>query len=266
MSNEIVKKKNSVPALMANESVKERVNELLGKRSAQFTSTVIAISRLPHLKDCDPNSILGAAITAATLNLPVNQNLGFAYIVPYKNKGKSEAQFQMGYKGFIQLALRSGKYAQMNPFKVNRDAFKSFNPITGELDIDTGKLNEEDPDIVGYGFYFRLTNGFEKTVYWSKEKCEAHGKRYSFQYRQYNGGLWKDQFGEMALKTVIKNAISKFGIMSIDIEEAIVKDQSAIDIQTGESTYIDNKEGAIEAESALDDFEIVDAEDIEVAD
>lgn len=221
-NNAVAQRPKTVATVLESNAIKKRIDGLLGERSAQFCSTIVTISRQTHLAKAKPESIIGAAIIAATLDLPINPNLGFAHIVPYKG----EAQFQMGYKGFIQLALRTGKYAVMNEFKVNKEAFISYNPITGVLDVDTEKLNEDADDIVGYGFYFKLVNGFEKMVYWSKDKCLAHAEKYSAQYRKYKSGLWKEKTDEMATKTVIKHGLSKYGILSVELQGALESDQA----------------------------------------
>lgn len=246
----VARKSKSVAVALESPSIKKRLNELLGKRATSFCSTLVAISRSSDmLAKADPSSVIGAAITAATLDLPINPNLGFAYVVPY---GK-EAQFQIGWKGIVQLALRTGKYEKMVPFKVNKEAFISFNPLTEELEVDLTKLNQESEDIVGYGFYFKLVNGFEKTVYWSRERCEAHGKKYSQTFKR-GFGVWVDNFDAMALKTVVKLALSQFGILSVDMQDAIEKDQSVSSGIDGEGLdYADNKEG--EQENPLDTME-----------
>lgn len=243
MSNIQKSEAKTVSALLSQENVTKRINDLLGSKAQQFCSSLIAISRQPQLVDCDPSSILGSAITAATLDLPINQNLGFAYIVPYndKRKSKKEAQFQIGYKGIIQLALRSGQYAALNDAVIPCGCLESYNPLTGELKINFDNEKDGNPD--GYAFYFELVNGFKKTVFWSYGKVQAHAKKFSQAYRS-NYGPWKDDFNTMALKTVIKNALSKYGILSVEMQKAIEHDQAVIDATSDEVTleYADNQE------------------------
>lgn len=236
-NTQLAQRSKSVSAALQAPAIKKKIDELLGKRSSSFCSTLVQISRSSNmLAKADPNSVIGAAITAATLDLPINPNLGFAYVVPYGQ----EAQFQIGWKGLVQLALRSGKYEKMVPFKVNEEAFIYFNPLTEALEIDTSKLDQEAENIVGYGFYFKLINGFEKTVYWTRERCEAHGKRYSQTFRR-GFGVWADNFDAMALKTVIKNALGQFGILSVEMQNAIEQDQSVSHGVDNESIdYADN--------------------------
>lgn len=240
-------------------AISQRIEDVMGKRAPQFCSALIQVSKQDHLKKCEPFTVIGAAMTAAAMDLSIDPNLGFAHIVPYK----TQASFQMGYKGFIQLGLRTGQYAQMNDFKVNKEAFISFNPVTGDLKLDDEKLDEDAEDIVGYGFYFRLVNGFEKTVYWPKEKVEAHAKRYSQAYRK-GYGPWKDNFDGMAAKTVIKLALSKYGILSTEMQMAITRDQSVITNDgDNEMVYPDNAEAS---GPVYDEPDIPDGDDEEKKD
>jgi recombination protein RecT len=251
-------------------AVRGRIDELLGKRSAAFCSTLIQMSNLPHLRDCTPTSLLGAAMTAAALDLPVNPNLGFAYMVPYNNRNKDtnqvqkEAQFQMGYRGFIQLAQRTGQYKKMNDAVIPAGCLKSYNELTGELVVDFDSPDRDDlaqPD--GYAFHFELLNGFIKTVFWSTDRMEKHAKRYSQTYK--NGyGNWADNFDAMALKTVIKLTLGKYGILSVDIQKALETDQSVVDPLTDEVKaidYVDNLEeaGEVSEAPAAEEAKIEDA-------
>jgi recombination protein RecT len=153
------------------------------------------------------------------LDLPIDKNLGFAWIVPYG----SRAQFQLGYKGFVQLALRTGQYKNINVIEVKEGQLKAFNPLTEELELD---FNEKESEkVIGYAAYFKLSNGFEKTVYWSIEKVKAHAKRFS---KTFNNGPWKTDFDEMAKKTVLKNTLRRWGILSIEMQTAFKTDQAAI--------------------------------------
>ena len=197
---------------------------------------------------------MGAGITAATLNLSCNPTLGQAYIVPYGNK----AQFQIGYKGLIQLALRSGQVRNINEFVVGAGQYKSYNPITGHLDVDFGVNQEGDPD--GYGVYLELVNGFKKIVYWEYAKVVAHAKRFSQAYRNGKECPWKTDFEAMALKTVIKATLSKYAPMSTEMQQAVAADQGVIDIETGEIEYPDNPEQLEVVESDMPEMEDEDVE------
>lgn len=240
MSEELAKTQQQTPAtlksILSSDSIKNRFSELLGKKAPGFISSIINVSQSNKLlAKADPKSIISSAVVAASLDLPIDKNLGFAWIVPYG----SQAQFQMGYKGFIQLALRTGQYHKLNVIEVHGNQFKSFNRMTEELDCDFSV--EGNGTIVGYVCYFRLVNGFEKTVYWTIDKVKLHGKRYS---KSFNSGPWTTDFDEMAKKTVLKNTLSKWGIMSIEMQKATISDQAVInyeETEEGETVeYIDN--------------------------
>ena len=242
------KKETGIKGLFQNPMVMKRVEEILGKRAATFATSVIQIvNSSALLKEADPTSILNAAMVAATLDLPLNNQLGFAWIVPYKeNKQDKEtgkwnsrvvAQFQIGYRGFIQLAQRTGQYARLNCVPVYENQFKSWNSLTEEMEADfniegTGK-------VVGYCAYFKMLNGFEKTIYWSKERATEHGKTYS---KSFGSGPWKDKFDEMAMKSLLRSILGKWGMMSVDIQKAMTTDQAVVKTDTGEEVeYVDHE-------------------------
>lgn len=242
------KKDTGIKGLFQNPSVMKRLEEILGKRASTFTTSVIQIvNSSALLKEADPTSILNAAMVAATLDLPLNNQLGFAWIVPFKENKKDAAgnwvtrvvaQFQIGYKGFNQLALRTGQYHAINAIPVYKNQFESWNSLTEELKADFTKDGEGE--VVGYCAYFRLMNGFEKVAYWSKEKATKHGKKYS---KSFAKGPWNDDFDGMAVKTVLKLTLAKWGIMSVDMQKAITTDQAVINDDTGEDvTYVDHEE------------------------
>lgn len=207
---------------LEKDGIKNRFNEMLGKKAAGFMSSIITVQNSnPQLKECEPMSIIGAAAVAATLDLPIDKNLGFAHIVPY---GKV-AQFQMGYKGFIQLAMRTGQYQTINACPIYDGEFISENRLTGEIVFD---FNAKKSDtIIGFAAYFKMINGFEKTIYWTKEKITNHAKKYSKSFNN-SSSRWQQDFSVMALKTVIKSLISKWGILSIDMQTAIITDQAVL--------------------------------------
>ncbi len=234
MTTAITTTQQKLKAMVASDGIQERLNAMLGKRASQFATSLLSlVSSSNQLSKCDPQSILTGAMTAATLDLPIQKDLGFAWIVPYG----SSAQFQMGYKGFVQLAQRSGKYAQINAFCVNAGMFTGYDDC-GEPTFAWAMMDDTAP-AVGYGCVFRLLNGYKKAVYWTKEKAEAHGRRYS---KTYGNGPWKTDFDAMALKTVLKMALSKWGVLSVEMQTAIVEDQKADD------DYIDVKAKATATE------------------
>lgn len=228
--------KMSITQYVKQDAVSIRLNELLGKRAPQFvTSLVSAANANKALENCSPESVMTAALTAASMDLPINQNLGFAYLIPYRNKTGEVCQFQMGYKGFIQLAQRSGYYKTINATDVREGELVEFDRLSGDQKFEW--LPNEDrakAKVIGYVAYFRLLNGFEKSLYMTVEELKAHATKYSKNFAKYGSGLWADDFDSMSKKTVIKLLISKFGPLSTQLEEAIQKDQ------TVDGEYIDN--------------------------
>lgn len=230
----------SLSACLNNNTVKRRFEEVLGKKANGFISSLLQLTNAtPALQQAESKTVLSAAMTAATLDLPINPNMGFAYIVPYRNKGVMQAQFQIGYKGFNQLAMRTGQYKTIHVSAVCEGEIKSIDTFTG--DIVRGE--KESDKVVGYVAYFRMANGFEKYFYMSIEDLEAHGKKYSSAYRSGKDCLWKSNFDAMAKKTVLKLLISKYGIMSIEMlgmDKALAADQAVVG-QNNTYEYVDNQ-------------------------
>lgn len=217
-------------------AVKSKFNELLGKNASSFITSVLQIaSENKALANVNPVSIYSAACIAATLNLPINNALGFAYIVPYKG----EAQFQLGYKGFIQLAQRSGQFERLVSLPVYERQLIEEDPINGfKFDWKQKPSVSEKP--IGYYAFFRLINGFTAELYMTAEELEQHGKRYSQSYKK-GYGVWADNFDAMALKTVTKLLLSKQAPLSVDMQKAVLSDQSVIKDIDGEFSCIDNE-------------------------
>lgn len=244
----------TVKGLFGKEDIRERFKEMLGTKAQGFITSVLQIvNSNDQLKKADPMSVFNAAATAATLDLPINNNLGFAYIIPYKttttnNEGKTIeiylAQFQMGYKGFKQLALRTGEFKIMTATDVREGELKNHNRLTGEMDFTWNQDQKERVElpIEGYVSYFRLLNGFEHSFYMNKDEIEAHAKKYSQLYKK-NSGMWITDRQGMAIKTVTKLNLSKNAPMSIQINRALITDQAiikSIDKDTIDVEYIDN--------------------------
>ncbi|MCR5833680.1 MAG: recombinase RecT [Selenomonadaceae bacterium] len=222
--------------LLDRENVKKRFNEVLGENAPGFLSALLTIYNSNKLlQNCDAWSILGAAGLAATLKLSITPSLGQAYVVPYNGR----ATFQIGFRGLIQLAHRTGKYTALHAGKVCEGELKGFNPITGEP-IPGEKLSDE---IVGYIAYMRLNNGFEKTLYMTVGEIEEHAEKFSqgYQTDKRKGcsfSPWSKHFEAMATKTVLKKLLNNWGILSPDLAEAIQGDQSVVDKKS--FAYIDN--------------------------
>lgn len=224
----------------SSEVIKGKFEELLGKKSQGFLTSVLQIINSNNLlASADHNSLYMAAATAATLDLPIQPSLGFAYIVPYKG----QAQFQIGWKGLVQLAQRTGQYKSINVIEVYANQFKSYNSLTEVIEADW--TAEGKGEVVGYCAFFSLLNGFEKTSYWTKEKVTKHASKYSQAFKSERGiSPWKDkdQFHEMAKKTVLKNTLSKYGPMSIEMQKAVTFDQGVVeDIEHEVVSYPDNQ-------------------------
>lgn len=237
---------------VSSPTIKKKFNDVLDKGAGAFISALLSmVKATPQLQQCDPKTVLSAAMTAATMKLPINPNLGFAYIVPYK----TEATFQMGYKGIIQLAMRTGQYKTINASVVREGEIEDIDFITGE--IIRGKRTSDE--VIGYIAYFKLVNGFEKTLYMSKEDMQTHAQQFSQAYaadKRYgkNRSVWTSNFDAMALKTVLKQLISKYGIMSIDMQggenmaTALASDGAVIR-EDGTPQYVDNEPQNITPES-----------------
>ena len=247
-TNKLAKKNNgtvgqaTLKSMINDERTKNKFKEMLGNKAAGFlTSLMNTTNGNAQLQQADPNSILKAGAIAATLDLPIDPNLGFAYIVPYNNKGKNEAQFQMGYKGFVQLAIRTGQYKRINVTELYEGQFESYDPITDELKYNLD--NRLSDEITHYVAYFQTINGFEKYNVMSKEEIENHAKKFSKTY-SYKGSSWQTNFNTMAKKTVLKLLLSKFGILSIEMQTAQKADQAVIrefDNNNIEVEYVDNE-------------------------
>lgn len=238
----------TVEQILSNDSFKKRFEEVLGKKAPGFVSSVISAYKTnAMLREADPMSVVSAAMVAATLDLPINSNLGFAHIVPYRDKsGKAFAQFQMGWKGFIQLAIRTGQYKNMNASVVYEGELVSYNRITGEAVFDMD-LKRSDK-VIGYVAFFRLINGFEKTLYMTVAETEAHGMKYSKSFSSPQG-KWKQDFDAMSIKTVVKMLLGKWGILSVELQKALVADQGTT--SDGETfDYPDNPSDDIPASAA----------------
>ena len=253
MSKEIQQQtRNELKSFFENDNVKNKFKEILGKKSTGFIASVLQIaSQNSMLAKAEPMSVFQAAATAATLDLPLNNNLGFAYIIPYNRKQqdgsfKCEAQFQLGYKGFIQLAQRSGQFQTISSTPIYEGQIASNNPLTGiEFDFDARKGNS----VIGYAAYFSLLNGFEKTLFMTTDEMQQHGQKYSKTYGK-SYGMWQKDFHSMSCKTVLKQLLSKYAPLSIEMQRAVITDQAVInDFETEDVSYIDNEVIEIDKEA-----------------
>lgn len=199
------------------------------------------VAQNKQLQECDPFTIISSGLQAQSTNLSLSPTLGFCHILPFKNKGIMEATFQIGWKGLIQLAQRTGLYSTIGVRVVHEGELAGQDEFGEDL-VKFDHKYDKAP-VIGYYSYFKLINGFKKTIYWTKEQCEAHGSRYSSSHRGDNKGgkfdRWTTDFDDMALKTVLKQLVSKWGPMSIEMQNVIQADQSVIR-GNGVFDYVDN--------------------------
>ncbi len=262
-----------IKQIVSSDAVKKKFTEVLGQKAPQFLASITnVVAGSTQLKKCSANSIMSAAFVAATYDLPIDSNLGFSAIVPYNESVYNEktgkydkvprAQFQMMYKGFIQLAIRSGYYEKMNYAVVYEDELKRYNPITGEIEFvtDFSQCTQREAGnenkVVGYYAWFRLKTGFSQELFMSKAMVDNHARKYSQAYRydinnKKKSSKWTTDFEAMALKTVIKLLLSKWGILSVDMQRAIQDDQKVYD-EDGNSGYSDNQPDVIEVQDAFE--------------
>lgn len=255
-------KPQTFSAFLTSDAIKNRINAMVGGKDGQrFISAVIsAVSVNPALTECEHSTILSAALLGESLKLSPSPQLGQYYLVPFndKKRGTKVAQFQLGYKGYIQLAIRSGQYKKLNVLAIKEGELIRFDALNEEIEV---KLIEDDTlreqaKTIGYYAMFEYTNGFRKAMYWSREKMMAHADRYSMafssaKYQELLDGkipqsemwkyssFWYKDFDGMAYKTMLRQLISKWGIMSIDLQTAIDKDMAAIH-EDGSVDYVDN--------------------------
>ncbi|MEN6423337.1 MAG: recombinase RecT [Smithella sp.] len=229
--------RTDISGILNQENIKKRFEQVLGKKAPGFMSSVIsAVNANNQLKTAEPMTVVAAAAIAASLDLPINPSLGFAHIVPYSGK----AQFQMGWRGFVQLAMRSGQYKTINVCPVYEGEIIESNRFTGSMVFDEKKRTSDK--VIGYVAYFKLMNGFEKYLYMTVDQALAHGKKYSKSFGSASG-KWQTDPEAMSMKTVLKMLLSKFGILSIEMQSAVQYDQAIVHTIDGEYSYDDNPEG-----------------------
>lgn len=265
----------SIQSILRSGETIERFANYVGQEEAGHVvaSVMGVVNNNKVLQQCSNESVLSAALTGVSLGLNVNPALGQAYIVPYRNKKKIkdengkereewvwEAQFQIGFKGFLQLALRTREYTRLNVTEIREGEYKGENIITGDYEFEPvkDKAEREKLPVVGYVAYLRLTSGFEKMLYMTKEEVDKHAKRYSQAYK--NGyGLWKTDFDMMAMKTVLKLLISKYGpTSSKKLQTAFLADQAVVEEDS--FSYIDNGNKSSGKVEATPEGEVVENE------
>lgn len=262
MANEVAKQQQTLQQLMNSGAVVKKMNDVLGseKKASSFISSVISVSQNNKLlRKAEPMSILSSAMVAATLDLPVVPTLGMAYLVPYKGV----CSFQIGYKGILELAMRSGEFRNIIDEVVYDGQLVKKNKFTGEyvFDEDSIKLDDKgEAKPIGVMARFDLINGYSKTIYWSLEEIEAHAKRFSQAYRSGYDSPWKSDFWQMAKKTVLKSLLNKYAPKSVAMQTALKFDQSKVNLNSNDigelnvdafdAEYVDNPEEVVDEEKA----------------
>lgn len=252
VKNSLVKanQKQTFSAFLAQDAMKKKINEMVGgEKGQQFVTSIIsAVSTNPQLAECDNASIVSAASLGQALNLSPSPQLGQFYLVPFNDnkRGCKVAQFQIGYKGYIQLAIRSGQYKKLNVLAIKEGELIKYDPLDEDIEVKLIENEEEreKAETIGYYAMFEYLNGFRKTIYWSKQRMEAHALKYSMGYRAKKGyTFWEKDFDGMAYKTMLRQLISKWGIMSIDLtmQKAFESDMAVIN-DNGTYDYVDNNE------------------------
>ena len=238
-------------AYLTNDAVKNQINNVIGGKNGQrFISSIIsAVQTNPALQECSNSSILSSALLGESLKLSPSPQLGHYYLVPFNDnkRGCKVAQFQIGYKGLLQLAIRSGQYKKINVVAIKEGELVKFDPLNEEIEVNLieDELVRENTPTVGYYASFTYLNGFQKSIYWSREKMEAHALKYSKGYKAKKGyTFWEKDFDGMAYKTMLRQLISKWGIMSIDMQTAIDSDMAVIN-EDGTRDYVDTVDNEV---------------------
>lgn len=245
MNNQVANRpKMSFTQFMGADVVQKRAIQILGEKKAlSFTSSIIsAVQMNPGLQECEPKSIFNAALLGESLNLSPSPQLGQYYLVPFNNKNGKQAQFQLGYKGYIQLAIRSGQYKKLNVLAIKKGELINYDPLNEEIEVNLidDEVEREETETIGYYAMFEYTNGFRKSIYWSKPKMIKHAEKYSAGYKAHKGyTFWEKDFDGMAYKTMLRQLISKWGIMSVEMQTAFESDMAVLK-DDGTKEYIDN--------------------------
>ena len=250
-------KKATFSSFMTSPMVVNKVNSMVGGKDGQrfITAIISAVSNNAALQECESNSILSAAMLGESLKLSPSPQLGQYYMVPFNNKGGKVAQFQLGYKGYVQLAIRSGKYKKLNVLAIKEGELIRYDPLNEEIEVKLidDELLREQSNTIGYYAMFEYLDGFRKTMYWSKEKMEAHALKYSKGYQAKKGyTFWEKDFDGMAYKTMLRQLISKWGSMSIEFQTAFEKDMGSIK-EDGSVDYVDTNASVFDTSNVVAD-------------
>ena len=254
MSN-LVTNKPKFSVAIQSDMYKNLINQTLGDkdRATRFIASISsAVATNQALQECDAGTILSGALLGESLDLSPSPQLGQYYLVPFNDskKGYKVAQFQLGYKGYIQLAIRSGQYKKLNVLAIKKGELIKYDPLNEEIEVKLidDEEERENAETIGYYAMFEYTNGFRKSLYWSKAKMEKHALKYSKGYSAHKGyTFWEKDFDGMAFKTMLRQLISKWGIMSIQMQQAVEKDMATINTD-GTYEYVENEEVFVQQE------------------
>lgn len=270
VSNSIQPKHTGLAAYLTNDAVKAQISKVVGgKNGDRFISSLLsAVQANPSLQTCTNSSLVSAAMLGQSLNLSPSPQLGQYYMVPFSDRknGRTVAQFILGYKGYVQLALRSGQYKKLNVLAIKEGELVKYDPLNEEIEVNLieDEAEREKTPTTGYYAMFEYINGFRKTMYWSKAKMEAHAEKYSKGYAAHKGyTFWERDFDAMAYKTMLRQLISKWGVMSIDMISAIDADEAVIQPDgTRDYVEIGDEPTTVEADAAEPQGEAPKAEQV----
>jgi recombination protein RecT len=224
-------KTNVLKNVLTEGEIGQQIKNALKDNSDAFVASVIDLyNSETRLQECNPNQVAAEALKAAVLKLPINKALGFAYLVPYKTGGKMVPQFQLGYKGYIQLAMRTAQYKHINADVVYEGELKTVDKLSGEIDFAGNRTSDK---IVGYFAYIEMLNGFSKTLYMTREQMLSHAKRFSKSFA-FDNSPWKTDFDSMGKKTVVRNLLSHYGYLSVEMIAAIDRDVDDVEYRNNE--------------------------------
>lgn len=283
MANEMVKTKPTFSVVIHSDAYKNLINKTLGdeKKAQRFVASICsAVATNQSLKECEPQTVISAALLGEALNLSPSPQLGQYYIVPYKNSktGTTDGQFQMGWHGYYQLAIRSGQYKDLDVIEVREGEYKGRDKFTGKQTFEFIEDEEErlSKPVIGYLGYLELLNGYRKQIYMSKTEMEKHANTYSkafnlADYEKLKKGLvpekdmwkyssyWYKDFDGMAFKTILRRLISKYGVMSVEMQDAYVKDMAVLR-ENGDYEYVDNDASETTPNEVVEDAQIEEKE------
>lgn len=230
---------SALKKILSSESVQEQFKNALKENSSLFVSSIIdLVGSDNNLQQCNPGLVIKECLKAATLKLPINKNLGFAWVIPYKNHGVPTPQFQMGYRGYIQLAMRTGQYRFINADMIYEGESVEVDKLSGDVQIYG---TQEGNTVLGYFAFMETISGFRKTIFWSSERVTDHAKRYSKSWGRKDSP-WTTEFDKMALKVLTKEMLSKWGILSVELGRALENDQDDMAFDGAAQREADNNE------------------------